>query len=148
MTSGDSKFMIRKARLDDIPALKRLADQHKTELGFIIRGALQKSIEQHELLVAEDETGKLCAFVQYRHRKDDQTTLYNIVVSPDERKQGIGQALVTSLAHEARAQRKSLILLKCPQDLPANNFYREYGFELQEVETGKHRALNIWRLRL
>lgn len=148
MTSGGANFSIRKAGREDIPAIKRLADQHKTELGFIIRGALQKSIEQQELLVAEDEAGQICAFVQYRHRKDDQTTLYNIVVAQSERTTGIGRALIDALSAEARALHKHFILLKCPQELSANEFYRHYGFVLQEIDTGKHRALNIWMLKL
>src|SRR5690606_10426090 len=90
MTSGDNKLSFRKGELKDLDQSKQLVDQHKTELGFVIRGALLKSIESSELLVTIDDDDCLVGFVQYRHRLDGQTTLYNIVVNKANRDRGIG----------------------------------------------------------
>jgi N-acetylglutamate synthase-like GNAT family acetyltransferase len=147
MTSGKNEFTVRKATISDLEGIKRLADAHKSELGFIVRSALQRSIESEELLVAEADS-ELLGFIQYRHRKDEQTTLYNVAVAPQRRGNGVGRALVLALATEAQKKAKQLILLKCPTELRANAFYQRYGFELAATETGKHRALNIWKLPL
>lgn len=146
MTSGNNNGVVfRKATLTDLEGIKKLADQHKTELGFVIRGALAKSIETSEIIVAAEYNGEIVGFVQYRHRKDEQTTLYNIVVVSSHQRQGIGRLLVDSLGNEVREHQKQFILLKCPSRLPANDFYRDYGFTLQTVEEGKKRALNVWK---
>ena len=148
MTFGNDSFVIRKACLDDLAAIKNLADQHKSELGFIVRGALQKSIEQEQLFVALVDDGIVCGFVQYRHRRDVQTTLYNLVVAKANRHKGIARALVFALETEARSLSQEYILLKSPSELLANEFYSKYGFSLVEIDKGKHRALNIWKLYL
>jgi ribosomal protein S18 acetylase RimI-like enzyme len=148
MTSGDKfsldQLSIRKGILDDIPAMKQLADHHKRELGFIVQGALRTSVNKSELFVATLNNA-LCGFVQYRHRLDHQTTLYNIVVDAKYRERGIGRELVKALINEAFARKKLIVLLKCPTDLPANSFYSRCGFILDRVEPGKSRSLNIWK---
>ncbi|MCA9946503.1 MAG: GNAT family N-acetyltransferase [Ardenticatenaceae bacterium] len=143
MTSGNS-VEIRPAMPEDIVAIKQLADSHKHELGFLRRPALLEAIERHELLVAENGIG-IVGFVEYRHRRDQQTTLYNVVVYPQHRKHGIGRQLVTNLEQEARKRGKSWVLLKCPEDLESNAFYEHIGYKKVTVERGKTRRLNIWR---
>lgn len=143
LTSGNN-VIIRPALLDDIDAIKQLADSHKHELGFLRRPALLEAIKRQELLIAENGAG-IVGFVEYRHRRDQQTTLYNVVVAPGSRQRGIGQQLVVNLEKEAKRQEKSWILLKCPEDLPANTFYEHIGYEKIAVERGKTRRLNIWR---
>ncbi|MBK9232160.1 MAG: GNAT family N-acetyltransferase [Anaerolineae bacterium] len=89
---------IRKAMQSDIGILKALADAHKDEIGFILRPALAKSIDNREVFVVtlSGEPAPV-GFVDYHHRKDAQTTLYHIVVSPDYRGTGIGRKLVLVL---------------------------------------------------
>jgi hypothetical protein len=40
------------------------------------------------------------------------------------------------------------ILLKCPEGLAANAFYKSLGFELVTSENSRHRKLIVWRLTL
>lgn len=142
-------MIFRKATIQDLDSIKILVDQHKTELGFVIRSALEKSIATSELIVAIDnKTSNLAGFIHYRHRKDAQTTLYNIVVNPSYRRQGIGARLIGELKQEAKNLEKEFILLKCPLQLPANDFYHNYGFSSITTENGKKRPLKIWTLNL
>lgn len=145
MISGLSDFYIRKARPSDLLILKEIADQHKHELGFVLRPALSRSIGREEVLVAEDDTD-LLGFVEYHHRRDEQTTLYHIVVTSDCRRQGVGKALINHLRDEARDLQKSVILLKCPDDLSAQEFYKRVGFRPIREETGKKRSLVVFVL--
>ncbi len=129
--------------LDDIDQIKRIADAHKKELGFVRRPSLLESISRSELLVAKLDSA-VVGFVEYRHRKDGQTTLYNIAVVPKYTRHGVGQKLVRALVNESAGLGKTCVCLKCPQDLPSNKFYENLGFQLQQTEPGKYRQLNIW----
>lgn len=145
MTSGSSRrFFIRKATSEDLDVVKQLADQHRAELGFVLRPALEKSITEQELLVAQVER-HVVGFVHYHHRRDHQTTLYHIAVNANFRGQGIGKALIDALALESKQHGKQQILLRCPIDLTANSFYKRIGFSLLRDEDGNQRKLKVWR---
>jgi N-acetylglutamate synthase-like GNAT family acetyltransferase len=138
---------IRKALIDDLDAIKSIADASKAELGFVLRPALMASIRREEVLVAVTRS-QIAAFVEYHHRKDRQTTLYHIAVSKSYHRQGVGQALLQALHYEAESLGKTCIMLRCPIDLSANHFYEGCGFYLAGTENGKQRPLNVWVLNL
>jgi len=137
---------IRPATLGDLDAIKALYDAQRQALGFVLRPALAESIQRSEILVAQN--GVLVGAVHYRHRRDQQTTLYHIAVQESQQRRGIGAALLLALRQECQARQARCILLKCPQELPSNQFYAALGFHLQGQDTGKHRSLNIWVLSL
>lgn len=146
MTSGNN-LEIRKAAPADLAAVKRLADAHRHELGFVLLPSLRERIDQGEMLVAE-RGSKFIGFVDYHRRKDGQITLYHIAVEPGMQQQGIGRALIDALREVARETDCSQIALKCPTDLQANEFYQRYGFQLNEIQDGRKRPLNLWRLTI
>jgi GNAT superfamily N-acetyltransferase len=116
-------------------------------LGFVRLPSLREQIERGEMLVAA-HNDELIGFVDYHRRRDGQITLYHIAVEPAVRAQGVGRALVDALEQVGRRAGCSRIALKCPIDLPANEFYREYGFELVETLNGRKRGLNVWMLEI
>jgi len=138
---------IRKAVPQDLDVIKSLVDAHKYELGFVLRPALLNSIQDNEVFIAV-EGENLLGMLEYHHRRDIQTTLYHLVVSSERHRQNIGSQLIRALESEARQLGKHYIQLKCPEDLPANSFYQNLGFELFAVENGRARKLNVWRLSL
>jgi ribosomal protein S18 acetylase RimI-like enzyme len=113
----------------------------------VLRPALAKSLERGEVLVSENSKG-IVGFVEYHHRRDEQTTLYHIAVYSDHRRLNIGKRLIAALADDAREHGKRFIQLKCPVDLDANTFYRRLGFSRAGVQPGKNRDLAIWRLQM
>jgi len=151
--SGNS-FSIRKAVPADLDAVKHLADAHRHELGFVLLPSLREQIERGQLLVAIDAGPGVHAaadpvgFVDFHRRRDGQVTLYHIVVGSPSRARGIGRALLQALIEAARQAGCSRIALKCPVDLPANEFYRRNGFHLEETLDGRKRPLNVWVLGL
>jgi N-acetylglutamate synthase-like GNAT family acetyltransferase len=145
LTSGTSKVSIRKAAPEDLDAIKALADGNRHELGFVRRPALAEAIDRQEVLVAHNHK-ELTGFAVYRHRRDTQTTLYNVVVESAYRGQGVGRTLMDALRDEARLASKQVIRLKCPADLAANCFYKSVGYQLVGKEIGKCRPLMIWEL--
>lgn len=146
MTSGNN-ITIRKAKPTDIDAIKEIADAHRHELGFVRRPSLIKSIKQEEVFVAQNGNG-LVGFMEFHHRRDLQTTLYNVVVNNDYRQEGVGRLLMQSLEEDAINQDKGIILLKCPEELPANAFYARLNYKLARTDSGKSRQLNIWTKNL
>jgi len=87
------------ATVTDLDAIKQIADAHRRELGFVRRPTLLAAINRQEIFIAK-HNAQIIGFVEYHHRRDNQTTLYNIVVKADYRTQGVGRALVESgLSH-------------------------------------------------
>lgn len=125
--------MIRQATLDDIDHIKKIADSHKKELGFVMRPALVEAVNRQELLY--HTAG---AFCHYHKRRDGITTVYEICVTPEARGQGIARAMIERLERPIR--------LKCPVDNSSNQFYSHIGFELIDTVPGKKRELNVWLL--
>ncbi len=136
---------VRQSTIEDIPALKAIADANRPTLGFLMRSAFAESVVARWVLVAERDS-RLLGFVRYRHRRNEQTTIYELCVAQDYRGQGIGRLLIEALAQEAQERGKSHIQLKAVTGIAANGFYEHLGFALIGVETGKKRALNVWRL--
>jgi len=151
ITQEKPEISIMLATMEHLWAAKRLADQHKNELGFINQAILRKAIEADSLLVAlagpKDES-EVAGFVHFYVRRDQQITLYSIVVAQKYRHEGLGRRLFASLVCEAARREKREILLKCPAELPANLFYKQLGLEKVADEPGKHRALHVWKYRV
>ena len=141
------RWDIRKPTQADLVAIKTLCDDHRIELGFVMRPSLVKAIDDRELFVAYSEN-MLTGLVHYHHRRDGQTTLYHIVVAPTQRSVGLGKALVEALRTECEAHKMKTILLKCPSGLAANDFYARIGFKHTLTEVGKIRQLQIWEMVL
>ncbi len=131
----DCRAMIRYAKVDDIPAIKRIGNQYKAELGFVNTAALKKSIDLFSLFVAEYR-GMIVGFVNYYHRRDEWNTVYEIAVHRDYCGRGIGRALLEAVPTPRR--------LKCTIENPANRFYESVGMKMVRREQGKKRPLNVW----
>jgi N-acetylglutamate synthase-like GNAT family acetyltransferase len=140
-----SSFQVRPAVASDLTAIKKIADANKTALGFLPRPKISDAIQQERVLVLQTDS-ELVGFVIYRHRKkDSQTTLSDICVMKKWRGNQGGKCLVQTLVNDCVKHRREFILLKCPVDLLANNFYKQMGFTKVSVDKGKRRPLNIWR---
>jgi N-acetylglutamate synthase-like GNAT family acetyltransferase len=142
-----NKFHLSRARDSDIAAVKEIVDAYRSVFGFVPKSAFSEAAGMNWLLVAKID-GALVGFVRFRHRHDKTTILYEIGVSNQVVRQGIGRALISRLVDDAYRQNQLDIRLKCPIELPANHFYLALGFKLIGMEKGKKRDLNIWRLEL
>ncbi len=131
----------------DVSAIKVIADHCRDELGFIPRKAYEEAAKRSWLLVVRKDDA-VVGFVRFRFRLDRVVTIYEIAVEKLARGQGIGRRLIRGLIEYAKQEGQTRIQLKCPQDLPANCFYRKLGFNLVAEEKGKRRSLNIWALDL
>jgi len=123
-----NRCTVRPATPDDLDWVKRMADRHKLEVGFVRRPALADAVDRGELLVGVGASG----FLHYHRRRDGWHTVYEVVSEAP----GTGRALVEAVPLPRR--------LRCPLDLPANAFYARLGGTLVQTEPGKRRPLNVW----
>jgi len=129
--------------MDLVESLKKICDKEKLSIGFINRGILKKAIKDDEIEIVYSDTN-LVGFCHFHHRKDSQTTIYTLVVDSEYRNQGFGRLLFYKTLVKCIEKEKTFILLKCPIDNESNTFYRDIGFTLKEVVSGKKRDLNVY----
>ncbi len=131
----------------DVDVVKRIADQHRAELGFHARQAYVDSLNKGELLIAKI-ADQIVGFTRYHHRRDNRTTLYEIAISPTARDKGIGRKLIKALIEDCQCVSSRYLRLSCPVELPANRFYEAVGFikSTRRSRRGRSRPLFEWEL--
>ena len=145
---GKSTIAISQAKnLSDVDNVKRIADQHRAELGFHARQAYVDSLSKGELLIAKIDD-QIVGFTRYHHRRDNQTTLYEIAMTSDARGKGIGRKLINALITDCQRVSSRCLRLSCPVELPANRFYEAVGFirSARRSRRGRSRPLYEWEL--
>jgi len=131
-----------------IDQAKRLADNNRDALGFVLRGSFVDAVQKGFAYVAVQGEHVL-GFVLFHHRvRDTQTTLYDICVDEQHRGRGIGKALYDRVLQDCRINNREFLQLTCPAKLPSNAFYRNRGMTLHETKQGKTQMLNVYRLAL
>ena len=129
--------MVRLATLDDIDSIKKIADKHTKEIGFVLRPALLKHCNEKTLLVYEID-GEVVGFCNYHRRRDSINVIYEICVSDNYRNKGIAKQLIDNVPKPIR--------LKCPVDNESNKFYVHIGARLVKTVAGKKRDLNVYEI--
>lgn len=141
-------IVVRLAEKQDIDQIKAIADANRDALGFLPRPKIEDAVKAERIKVVTDN-GQILGFVIYRHRKtDQQTTLSDICIAESHRSRGAGKLLIETLYKECQSFSRDFILLKCPEDLSANHFYRKMGFHHERTENGRARRLNVWRMNI
>ncbi len=125
---------------------KRIADSNRDAVGFLMTVVFSEAVAHGRLLVAEVNDA-VVGFVRFNHRvRGTETALYDLCVDQDMRYCGVGRALIDGLVEECRGSNRASIMLRCPDGLPANDFYRKLNFQLCGCEQGRRRELRVWRL--
>jgi len=131
---------IRWAVEGDLPAIKKIANQYKTELGFVMLQSLRRAITKNELYVAEYGQ-RVVGFCNWHRCQDGWTTIYEVAVDKTRRGEQIGRALVETVPLPRR--------LKCTRDNDrANRFYKHIGGEIVALEQGRKRMLYRWQWKV
>ncbi len=144
---------VRLARKADVEGAKRIADQYRSELGFVNIAILRAAQSKGWLLVAAEwkdqrKRDMVTGFANFRIRRDRNATLYEIAVADAYRRTGVGTRLLSELIRRVHLAGGQYVRLKCPQDLSANQFYQKCGFRHAETEQGKKRRLQVWYYHL
>ncbi|NER39703.1 MAG: GNAT family N-acetyltransferase [Oscillatoria sp. SIO1A7] len=126
---------------------KIIADRFKKELDFVMRPTLERAEQPSEIEIAGHQ--KACGFCHFHCRKDGQTTIYSLAVLQEYQKQGWGRLLFYKVLCAAIEAGSDRIVLKCPENMPSNNFYKHLGFEMRDRLVRKNkRTLNVWQYKI
>ncbi|MEZ8220372.1 Acetyltransferase (GNAT) family protein [Candidatus Fervidibacteria bacterium JGI MDM2 JNZ-1-D12] len=99
---------VRRAKKRDLKAVKKLADEHRHELGFVRLASLEEAINERRLLVAVDSSPvsrpsfRIIGFVHFRCCKDGHATIYEIAVTSQWRGRGFDKVLINAIIEEAK----------------------------------------------
>jgi N-acetylglutamate synthase-like GNAT family acetyltransferase len=110
----------------------------RDELGFINTAQCR---EKTTVKISRD--GQIVAGAICNHCvQKDQTTLYDIAVHENYRRNGFARNLIYQIAQDSPHDK---IIAKCPVDLSANEFYQNTGWVKDKTQSGKKRDLNVYR---
>lgn len=117
---------VRLARKRDVYTVGSIAYKNKPDLGFIPWPWLfrsQASKELHVATVRIRKQNRIVGFIRWHRRKDGSSTVYEMCVSKNQRRRGVGKKLMAAIGN-GPAQ------LKCRTNNPALHFYHHLGFEI------------------
>jgi len=121
----------------DADAAADLFQNHRDELGFVNRAQCRDG----DLVTLEIDGQTAGALLGNHCVRKPQSTVHELAVLPEYRRNGIGTELIERFAAESPHE---TLVAKCPAPLPANDFYQATGWERVDREDGKNRELNVW----
>lgn len=96
----------------------------------------QLSDFMHIFLAAEDENGRAVGYAGLMYVLDEGY-ISNVAVSPDRRREGIADMLLTELYARAKAKKLSFLTLEVREsNIPAQSLYKKHGY----TEVGRRKA--------
>lgn len=88
----------------------------------------QLSDFMHIFLAAEDENGRAVGYAGLMYVLDEGY-ISNVAVSPDRRREGIADMLLTELYERAKAKKLSFLTLEVREsNIPAQSLYKKHGY--------------------
>ena len=96
----------------------------------------QLSDFMHIFLAAEDENGRAVGYAGLMYVLDEGY-ISNVAVSPDRRREGIADMLLTELYARVKAKKLSFLTLEVREsNIPAQSLYKKHGY----TEVGRRKA--------
>lgn len=96
----------------------------------------QLSEYMHIFIAAEDESGRAVGYVGLMYVLDEGY-ISNVAVSPDRRREGIADMLLTELYARAKAKKLSFLTLEVREsNIPAQCLYKKHGY----TEVGRRKG--------
>lgn len=123
-----ARSTIRALRPEDAMAVAEILRQ-SPEAVFWPEASVQEVLQWAGLVaIASEAKGKLTGFLIARHARDEAEIL-NLAVAPEERRKGLGQALLSAAVESFRLRGVSRVFLEVREsNRPAIAFYEKRGF--------------------
>lgn len=127
------------ARLNDIPYIDWLRAKESEAVGFIpkVRYEMEISGERGGDIILAKENGDLVGFAYITYGPPLAAKIQQITIQEDARRMERATALINEIATRARARGCAEIGCRCAEDLEANQFWLELGFEQTADALGK-----------
>jgi GNAT superfamily N-acetyltransferase len=143
VVSPSARTLVRLAVPRDLPFVVTLQKAHPAALGFLPRQALREKIRHGQVLIAR-QSGRRAGFLHHGSLARPEVRVFQIAVTADARRGGVGRALVDHLLARAAGAGARGVSLRCLSFLDANRFWRSVGFQLHGTEPGAKGTLNVW----
>ena len=114
------------ADVDYVCHLQRIEANSLDSIGFVPRMGYEKEIDgrRHGSILVARENGDEVGFIYATHNRSGITKIQQIAVQDDARRLEIGTVLVDAVTNP----NDWLMTLRCRENLPSANFWRELGF--------------------
>lgn len=119
-------FELQLAQESDFPQIIRIGNQHRSEMGQVLKHNLKTGVQNRTLLVAKSSSGKVIGFVLWHRRLDGWATVYDIGVDREIIGRGVGRALFNSVPRPRQ-------LKAVAENTRSHDFYKAAGL----VEWGR-----------
>ena len=131
------RMVLRKARVQDVKAIRRLIDLYAEEEQMLPRSesSIQESLRDFFIIRTRDEVVACCALQIF---SDKVAEIRSLAVDPKWLKQGLGRKLVEAGLEEATRMGISKVFTLTYVD----GFFRKLGFEVVEKSTLPHKIWN------
>jgi ribosomal protein S18 acetylase RimI-like enzyme len=87
-------FKLQQAEESDFSQIIKIGNQHRNEMGQVLKHNLRVGIQEESLWVAKSSSGEVLGFVLWHLRKDGWSTVYDIGVFREFGGLGVGRALL------------------------------------------------------
>src|SRR5437899_5009046 len=132
---------------NDLESIRLLMKEGRGAVGFIPITAVETAYNASRLVICRADKRILGYLLFGPVREGKDTTVYQLCVTKNERRRGVGQRLVRSLLSNVRNGGGLGVRLRCAADLPANRFWRSLGFRVKRtvVSRSTKRKIRIYR---
>ena len=133
-----------------VDQIRQLADENKTELGFLPTGVYRESAMKGDLWVAVDRTRKVLRGYLLFGGQFPRLRVFQIFVRPEFRGSGTARTLLKKLRDYGERLNCLTITARVACELEANKFWEACGFFVTDQISGdaKRRPLNKYTLEL
>ena len=127
------------AHLNDIKYIDWLRAKESEAVGFIpkVRYEMEISGERGGDILLAKENGDLVGFAYITYGPPYSAKIQQIAIQEDARRMERATAIIDEIATRARDRGCAEIGCRCAEDLEANNFWLELGFEQTANAMGK-----------
>jgi ribosomal protein S18 acetylase RimI-like enzyme/predicted nucleic acid-binding protein len=124
------------------------ADSEKDALGFLPERAFKEAADQGKLLVALVRQGDVAVYAGHLMHGGvfPQARIFQVYTAPQFRRNGIARRLVEAIVRKAESMQFMSVLAQVADDLEANRFWENVGFETIRTRPGGHtkrRKINV-----
>lgn len=123
--------------------VRRLADAHRAELGFLPKSAYSEAAAKDNLWVAVEKVSKEFQGYLLLGGPHPRMRVFQICTIPGHRTSGIGRTLLSELATYSTSRGYLSITAKVSSRLKANRFWRQAGFRIIKQVPGRSQGTTI-----
>jgi hypothetical protein len=139
--------------MDDLSWITGLMRHNYDAVGFIPDSTVRdRYIDRGRYVIQTNERGQAVGYLLHGlPTPGGILTVAQHVIEDDKRLRGFGREAFEELLERARTGNCRAIKVRCGADLPSNDFWREMGLELvnvQQRDNKRQRAINVMLLDL